>query len=147
MNTDLSTFTFLGLGLAGWLVIFIINCFVIAFWGWIWHHSITTRMDQTNEVLNKIAKALTKIAFPKENKGEETREEKIKAAKALTKIAFPKENKGEETREEKIKAAREHSLLEGLIAPCGWTLSDWQKLSKEEKTEVLNKIKANNGEI
>ena len=79
-------------------------------------------MDQTNEVLNKIAKALTKIAFPKENKGEETLEEKI-------------------------KAAREHSLLEGLIAPCGWTLSDWQKLSKEEKTEVLNKIKANNGEI
>ena len=64
MNTDLSTFTFLGLGLAGWLVIFIINCFVVAFWGWIWHHSITTRMDQTNEVLNKIAKALTKIAFP-----------------------------------------------------------------------------------
>ena len=121
MNTDLSTFTFLGLGLAGWLVIFIINCFVIAFWGWIWHHSITTRMDQTNEVLNKIAKALTKIAFPKENKGEETREEKM--------------------------AAREHSLLEGLIAPCGWTLSDWQKLSKEEKTEVLNKIKANNGVI
>ena len=32
MNTDLSTFTFLGLGLAGWLVIFIINCFVVAFW-------------------------------------------------------------------------------------------------------------------
>lgn len=123
MNTDLSTFTFLGLGLAGWLVIFIINCFVVAFWGWIWHYFITTRMDQTNEVLNKIAKALTKIAFPKE------------------------ENKGEETREEKIKAAREQSLLEGLIAPYGWTLSDWQKLSKEEKTEVLNKIKANNGKI
>lgn len=122
MNTDLSTFTFLGLGLAGWFVIFIIDCFIVAFWGWIWHHSITTRMDQTNEVLNKIAKALTKIAFPEENKGEETREAKI-------------------------KAAREYSLLEGLIAPCGWTLSDWQKLSKEEKTEVLNKIKANNGEI
>lgn len=122
MNTDLSTFTFLGLGLAGWLVIFIINCFVVAFWGWIWHYSISTRVDQTNEALNKIAKALSKIAFPKENKGEETREEKI-------------------------KAAREHSLLEGLIAPCDWTLSDWQKLSKEEKTEVLNKIKANNGEI
>ena len=122
MNTDLSTFTFLGLGLAGWLVIFIIDCFVVAFWGWIWHYSISTKMDQTNEVLNKIAKALIKIAFPKENKGEETREEKI-------------------------KAAREHSLLEGLIAPCGWTLPDWQKLSKEEKTEVLSKIKANNGEI
>lgn len=45
------------------------------------------------------------------------------------------------------EAAREYSLLKGLIAPCGWTLSDWQKLSKEEKTEVLNKIKANNGEI
>lgn len=122
MNTDLSTFTFLGLGLVGWFVIFIINCFIVAFWGWIWHHSIATRMDQTNEALNKIAKALTKIAFPKENKDEETREAKI-------------------------KAAREHSLLEGLIAPCGWTLSDWQKLSKEEKTEVLNKIKANNGKI
>ena len=79
-------------------------------------------MDQTNEALNKIAKALTKIAFPKENKDEETREAKI-------------------------KAVSEHSLLEGLIAPYGWTLSDWQKLSKEEKTEVLNKIKANNGKI
>jgi hypothetical protein len=122
MNTDLSTFTFLGLGLVGWLVIFIIDCLIVAFWGWIWHHSIATRMDQTNEVLNKIAKALTKIAFPEENKGEETREARI-------------------------KAARENSLLEGLIAPCGWALSDWQKLSKEEKTEVLNKIKANNGEI
>lgn len=122
MNTDLSTFTFLGLGLAGWLVIFIINCFIVAFWGWIWHYFITTRIDQTNEALNKIAKALTKIAFPKENKDEETRETKI-------------------------KTTRENALLEGLIAPCGWTLSDWQKLSKEEKTEVLNKIKANNGKI
>ena len=80
MNTDLSTFTFLGLGLVSWFVIFIINCFVVAFWGWIWHHSIATRMDQTNEVLNKIAKALTKIAFPEEN---------------------PEENKSEETREAK----------------------------------------------
>lgn len=122
MNTDLSTFTFLGLGLVGWFVIFIINCFIVAFWGWIWHYFITTRIDQTNEALNKIAKALTKIAFPKENKDEETRETKI-------------------------KTARENALLEGLIAPCGWTLSDWQKLSKEEKTEVLNKIKANNGKI
>lgn len=122
MNTDLSTFTFLGLGLAGWLVIFTINCFIVAFWGWIWHYFITTRMDQTNESLDKIAKVLTKIVFPEGNKDEETREAKI-------------------------KAAREHSLLEGLIAPCGWTLTDWQKLSKEEKTEVLNKIKANNGEI
>ncbi len=122
MNTDLSTFTFLGLGLVGWFVIFIINCFIVAFWGWIWHYFITTRIDQTNEALNKIAKALTKIAFPKENKDEETRETKI-------------------------KTARENALLDGLIAPCGWTLSDWQKLSKEEKTEVLNKIKANNGEI
>lgn len=33
MNTDLSTFTFLGLGLVGWFVIFIINCFIVAFWG------------------------------------------------------------------------------------------------------------------
>lgn len=122
MNTDLSTFTFLGLGLVGWFVIFIINCFIVAFWGWIWHYFITTRIDQTNEALNKIAKALTKIAFPKENKDEETRETKI-------------------------KTARENALLEGLIDPCGWTLSDWQKLSKEEKTEVLNKIKANNGKI
>lgn len=120
MNTDLSTFTFLGLGLVGWFVIFIINCFIVAFWGWIWHYFITTRIDQTNEALNKIAKALTKIAFPKENKDEETRETKIKTAR---------------------------DLLEGLITPCGWTLSDWQKLSKEEKTEVLNKIKANNGKI
>lgn len=122
MNTDLSTFTFLGLGLVGWFVIFIINCFIVAFWGWIWHYFITTRIDQTNETLNKIAKALTKIAFPKENKDEETRETKI-------------------------KTARENALLEGLVAPCGWTLTDWQKLSKEEKTEVLNKIKANNGKI